>query len=168
MIQHMASDDWNRTRGEGTEYEIKCDSCRKKYHIAQSGYHYLVPNGIEMPHGKRRRSFYSFYSTVKEEIACSFSQHTLQEVLSDMKANKYSTRLTNDVSKHIVSMYYRRKKRRNLPEIILCLEEIVKNYNNYEWNSDKIKEYRKQEEKEIEDNEAKIDAVIKVSFKLNF
>lgn len=168
MIQHMASDDWNRIRGEGVEYEIKCESCKEKYHIARSGYHYLVPNGIEMPIGKRCRSFYSFYSSVEEEIACSFSQHTLQEVLYDMKTSKYSTRLTLDVSKRIVKMYYHRIKRRSLPEIIQCLEKIVNNYNDYKWNRDKIEEYRKQEQKEIDDIEKKRNAVIQVSFKLNF
>lgn len=168
MIEHMASDDWNRIRSEGVEYEIDCDLCKINYHIACSGYHYLVPNGIEMPISIRRRSHYSFYSSAEEEIACLYHKEALQEAIFDMEKSTYSTRLKLEISRRIVAIYYHRIKRRNLPEIIACLRTVLEKYDDYKWNFNKIEEYRIREEKEINDNQAKNNAVIKMSFKLNF
>lgn len=180
MTEYLADDDWNRTRCDGKSFEIKCEECSKKYHVELitrrffqppwkgdgiSTWYYLVPNGIELPRVITPRSFCS--RSCKEEIAIQFGKQALIEALNDMRVNRYSTRLQQKESKEIVKIYHRRTGRRNLPDIILCLQEVVEEYSNYQWNQEKIAEYRIKEEAKIKENEDRIKAVINVSFELD-
>lgn len=173
--------DWNQTREGYTDREIKCDACKAKYHIEETTRYYnclpwkgdgkvtnfyLVPNGETLhPDRKYVRSFsYAFADT----CVASYPVHILQDVIKDMKLNKYSTRLELKASQEIVGTYYRHYKKRSLPPIISALQNCVDNYDSYEWTYDKMQEYLKLQKEEAEKNEKYVADVLKKSFPLDF
>lgn len=178
---YFAMNDWNQTREGYTDQEIKCDICKAKYHIEETTKHYfcppwkgdgnvtnfyLVPNGDTLhPDRKYARTFsYAFDDT----CVADYPVQVLQDVIKDMKNNKYSTRLKLEASQKIVDKYYRHYKKRSLPPIISALQNCVDNYDSYEWTYDKMQEYLKLQKEEAEKNDKYVADVLKKSFPLDF
>lgn len=183
VIRHMyrEEDDWNRTREECTSEKIDCPECSSKYHIEHHIRYYfcmpwdedgisdrvfLVPNGIKIPAVKTERSF-SFHELDKDIVA-SIAISEIKVAINDMKENRYTTRLKLDSSKAIVSLYQKRCKKKSLNLIVPFLEEIIQNYDNYEWTLEKIEAYRKIERESIAENKKEIEQAIDLSFELVF
>lgn len=185
IIAHcwQADDDWNRSESGINSIEITCHDCKKNYHLetihryswcppwkgsGHSTSYFLVPNGLEIPRVISRKSEYDFYNSFEEQIACQFTYQDIQAVVTDMKDSKYSTRVTLDKSKHLVYLFSKATKTKSLNKIVPALEDILSNYDNYEWNFEKIKKFREEEEVIIAENEKKIEAVKAKSFSLDF
>ena len=82
--------------------------------------------------------------------------------------NRYTTRLRLSVSKQIVSVYYKRFKRKDLSLIVPILNKIITNYDSFEWTFDKIAEFRQKEKEAILENNKAIKLAISNAFELNF
>ncbi len=183
VIRHIErrDDDWNRSETYCIGEEIECSDCCNKYHIEHVIHHYycppwkgdgisdrafLVPNEIKMP--PRKNEHYFVFSDIDEEIVASLSLEDIKASIDDMKTNKYTTRLQLESSERIVDLYQGRYRKRNLKLITPILEDIIQNYNKYEWTHDKMIEYRHKEKEEIENNKKEIERVIEQSFELEF
>ena len=183
VIRHILQrdDDWNRSETQCLGEKIHCADCAKKYHIEHLIRHYLcmpwdgdgisdraflVPNGICIPKYKEKRNF--IFSRIDEQIAAQISLTDIKASINDMQTNKYTTRLELGSSQEIVLLYYRRYKKKSLSMIIPVLENIIQNYDKYEWTPEKIAEYRIKEGKELSKNDKAIDEAISKSFELNF
>ena len=183
VIKHCyrEDDDWNRSREGCTGVDIQCPECKSKYHYDSitryswcpswigDGYYtyeYLVPNGLYIPEVITARS--DFGHTVKEDIVCCVTKQALQDVIEDMKINKYSTRVQMSESGTIVSICSKRLRTKSLSRIIPILQEILDSYEQYEWNPDTIAEYKQQENERIKRNEDMITDVISKSYELHF
>ena len=183
VIRHLYSkyDDWNRSEHGCISEEIQCDNCKKKFHIEHlirrywcpswvsdgiSDRIFLVPNGLKIPPIMSEKTFY--FSNIDEEIVSKFAFDEIESVIIDMKEKKFSTKLTKEESKGILKIYYKRTKRKSLPPIISSLEQIIQNYEIYDWTPDKINEYRVSEKSAIDNNEKAIKKIIKESYELNF
>ncbi len=143
VVRHMyeEDDDWNRSRGGCTGEEILCDECRKHYRIVhlQNYRHdgiieyeriFLAPKNLHFPQPITERSFY--FSHIEEEIVANYSFQDIRSAFDDMVANKYTTRLQLSVSRAIVSLYYRRHKKKSLSLVSAMLNQIIKKYDDYE------------------------------------
>ena len=85
-----------------------------------------------------------------------------------MKSSRYSTRLSEAVSKSILSDYYCRYKKKSLTPIIEMLQDCVSNYTSYEWTYKKMQTYKLEEKKKIDENNRVINEVLKEAYPLNF
>lgn len=181
---YQEGDDWNRFR-EGVENEeIRCGKCAEKYHIEHlvKRYNcmpwdgdgiidttYLVPNGktINIQSEPKRLPFECFVNFNEQAVAL-YSKEDLQAAIEDMKTNKFSTRLSLETSKNLVSAYLRDKKSKKLANIIKALDFCIENYDNFEWTFAKVKEFRKEEAKLLKDNEKELEQTLSESYELNF
>ncbi len=179
IVRHMyeEEDDWNRSRGGCTGEEIQCPECSKRYRIEHLMNYkhdgiieydrvFLVPQNMNFPQPISERSFYSPH--IEEEIVASFPLDDIKASANDMIVNRYTTRLRLSVSKQIVSVYYKRFKRKDLSLIVPILNKIITNYDSFEWTVDKITEYRQKEKEAILENNKAIELAISNSFELNF
>ncbi len=183
VVRHMQQrdDDWNRSETRCLGEEIQCVDCAKKYHIEHHIRHYLckpwkgdgisdraflVPNGISIPSYVGIRSFN--FSEIDKEIASMYTLEEINASLNDMLTNKYTTRLKLDCSHSIVRIYNKAHKKKSLSLIVPVLENIIQNYDKYEWTPETIKEYRIRESEEIRENNKAIDETMAKSFELNF
>ena len=96
------------------------------------------------------------------------AEEKLQDVIEDMKTNKYSTRVQMPESRIIVSICNKSLRTKSLNKIIPILQEILDSYEQYEWNPDTIAEYKQKEIKQIKQNEDMIADVISKSYELHF
>lgn len=92
---------------------------------------FLVPLNMSFPQPISERSFYSPH--IEEEIVASFPLDDIKASANEMIVNRYTTRLQSSVSKHIVSIYYKRFKRKDLSLIVPILNKIITNYDSFEW-----------------------------------
>ena len=183
VIKHCyrEDDDWNRSREGHTGIEIQCPECKSKYHYDSiTRYYwcppwegdgvytseYLVPNGLKIPKVITARSY--FGGTAKEDIVCCVTKQKLRDVIEDMKANKYSTRVQMSESKMLVSICNKNFRTKSLNKIVPILQEILESYEQYQWNPDTIAEYQQKEAKQIKQNEDMIANVISKSYELDF
>ena len=167
VVRHILQrdDDWNRTETHCLGEEIHCAECAKKYHIEHLIRHYfcmpwdgdgisdrafLVPNGIHIPKYKEKRSF--SFSRIDEQIAADVPLKDIKSSMNDMQTSKYTTRLKLDSSREIVLLYQHKYKKKSLKIIIPVLENIIQNYDKYEWTPETIAKYRTIEEKELSKN----------------
>lgn len=182
IVRHsyMSMDDWNRSESGYYGEEIQCNDCHEKYHIEHNITHhpcrpwksdcisdilYLIPNGMTLKHDVSQKDF-NF--SLEEHIVSSFEKDSLQMVIDDMIASKYSTRLKLGDSKCIVDLYYQRYLKRSLPNIITLLQECIYNYDSHEWTCEKMQKYRAQEQRLIEANYQIIKDIISHSYRLEF
>lgn len=181
---YQEGDDWNRFR-EGVENEeIRCDKCAEKYHIEHlvKRYNcmpwdgdgiidttYLVPNektfNIQI---EPKRLPFECFVNFNERAVALYSKEDLQAAIEDMKANKYSTRLSLGISQNLVSAYFRDKKSKKLANIIKALDFCIENYDNFEWTYVKVKEFRKEEAKLLKKNEKELQQTLSESYELKF
>lgn len=183
IIKHCwrEDDDWNRSRGGLSGYDIECPNCKSKYHVQSitrycncpswvgDGYYtieYLVPNGMNLPQPIDK--CYIWTQGIDGEIASKFTVNELNAVIVDMEQSKYSTRVNLDDSSTIVYIFDKRKHIRSLSKIIPVLQEIIQKYDTYEWHPDSVAEYQRQEDIKIKENEKIIADVIAQSFELHF
>ncbi|MGP1405007.1 hypothetical protein [Filifactor alocis] len=183
VIKHCyrEDDDWNRSREGCTGVDIECSDCKLKYHYVNitryryclpwkgDGFYtheYLVPIGLDIPKVIEERS--CFWCNTKEEIVCSVTKSELQDVIKDMKENKYSTRVKMIQSKTIIYICKKRFRTKSLNKIIPILQEIYNSYEQYQWNPDTIIKYKQQELEKIKKNEENIAEVISKSYELHF
>lgn len=165
-ICYREGDDWNRFREGNSNWEIECEECSEKYHIEGE---YLVPKGktIDLKTSPEQLPF-EYNINFENRAVALFTIEELKSAVEDMKSSKFSTRLSLDISKKLVDMYYRAKKLKKLTTIIDALMYCINNYDDFEWNYDKVKEYRKQEVEEIIENEKVVNKVLSESFKLKY
>ena len=181
---YREGDDWNRFR-EGVENEeIRCDKCAEKYHIEHwiKRYNcmpwegdgiidttYLVPNGktLNVQTEPKRLPFECFVNFNEQAVAL-YSKEDLQAAIEDMKTNKFSTRLSLETSKELVSAYFKDKKSKKLANIIVALDLCTKNYDNFEWTYVKVKEFRKEEAKLLKENKKELEQTLSESYRLKF
>lgn len=183
VVRHMEQrdDDWNRSETICLSEELVCTNCKTKYHIEHLINHFLclpwkgdgisdraflVPNGMKIPSVKVERNF--SFSEIDKEIVAKISLSEIKESINDMVANKYTTRLQLSSSRLIVNLYQGQYKKKSLNLIVPILRKIVQNYDSYEWTPEKIEEYRKVEQEEIEKNNKAIEETINQSFELDF
>ena len=121
---------------------------------------------MSFPQPISERSFYSPH--IEEEIVASFPLDDIKAAANDMIVNRYTTRLRLSVSKQIVSVYYKRFKRKDLSLIVPILNKIITNYDSFEWTFDKIAEFRQKEKEAILENNKAIKLAISNAFELNF
>ena len=181
---YQEGDDWDRFR-EGVENEeIRCDKCVEKYHIEHlvKRYNcmpwdgggiidttYLVPNGktINIQIEPKRLPF-EYFVNFNEQAVALYSKEDLQAAIEDMKTNKFSTRLSLETSKNLVSAYFRDKKSKKLANIIKALDFCIENYDNFEWTYAKVKEFRKEVAKLLKENEKPLKQTFLESYELKF
>jgi len=178
--EYSESDDWNRSRGGYYGQKIQCDDCEKKYKIeGVTKYYnappwksdgiiyteYLVPLNMTLNLDIKEERL---YLNLDERIVSSFEKEQLNEIVDDMIANKYSTRLKLSDSRYVVGMYESTHKKRGLPKIIELLQGCVSRYESYQWNPLRMKERNEEERLRIEANARIIEDVISKSYKLNF
>jgi len=174
-------DDWNRTRDGYEKEEIKCDACKAKYHIESTSKTYSCPrwkgSGIFtdyflVPNGKtlhlKCKTTRNFNYCFKNNCVSDYTLDALKAVTSDMKVNKYSTRLSLADSKEIVRNYQRFYRKKSLPAIIEILQECIENYDSFEWTYDKTQEYNKKLQKELNENDKIISDTLADSYPLEF
>lgn len=182
VVKHCycEDDDWGSVRRGYTGIEIQCPECKSKYHYDSITYRsltpwdgddfytseYLVPNGLKIPDVITARSY--FGGSAKEDIVCLVTKQKLQDVIEDMKASKYSTRVQMPESKTIVKICNREFHTKSLKNIIPILQEILESYEQYQWNPDTIAEYKRKEAEQIKQNEDMIADVISKSYQLHF
>lgn len=183
VVKHCyrEDDDWNRSREGCTGVDIECPDCKSKYHYDSITRHrfcpswkgdgfytheYLVPIGLDIPKVITEQSY--FGHNAKEEIVCNVTKTELQDVIKDMKENKYSTRVKMIQSKTIVYICEKRLRTKSLNKIIPILQEIYDSYEQYQWNPDTIAEYKRQESEIIKKNEKDIADIISKSYELHF
>lgn len=173
-------DDWNRTI-YGRSIEIDCSECKGKYHIESfkrqnmcpswvgngiSKRLYLVPNGFSIPPVISAKSF--SFSKIDEEIVSKIPKDKIITALDDMITSRYTTRLQSEYSRQIVMIFQKKLKKRNLNLIINVLNEILDNYDAYEYTYERIAQFRANERHVIEINEKKIEEILKISYEIRF
>lgn len=183
IIKHSyyEDDDWGRNRSGFTGIEIQCSDCKAKYHYDSITRHYscpswegngfytkeyLVPKELKIPTVITAKTI--FGSGFEEDIVCCLTKKDLEDAVIDMQLNKYSTRVQKDQSRKIIDICNKRIHVRSLKRIIPILQEIIANYEQYEWNPVTIAEYKQKEADEIAKNESNIADVISKSYELHF
>lgn len=174
-------DDWNRIRDGYENEEIRCETCKDKYHIESTTRTYscpswkgsgIVTNYFLIPNGKTLhltcKTTREFNYCFKNNCVSDYTLENLKAVISDMKTSKYSTRLLLDNSKEIVKKYQQFYKKKSLPAIIEVLQECVDNYNSFEWAYEKTQEYNKKLQQEIDENQKIINDTLAESYPLEF
>lgn len=179
-LAYTEDDDWNRSRSGIINEKIACENCRTQYHIEHVIRHYsspswegdgisakayLVPNSLTIPEQISEKHF-SF--NVEEEIVSIYSYDEIKAAKADMMKNKYSTRLELKSSQRIVLIYEKHHRKRRLAPIIDMLCNIERQYDKYEWTSERLAEYRDIEKESIRANEQEIAIAIKQSVPLEF
>lgn len=177
---YFEMDDFNRARDGYYDEKIQCTDCATKYHIEHhiryyfcppwkgdgiADTPYLVPNNMTLKHDVNEKIF---VFSLKERIISSYKKDSLESVIDDMEKSRYSTRVELTDSKEIVNLYYRKHNKRSLPNIIELLKQCVSDYSSYEWDFDRMQEYRQQEQNRIEANIEKINNTIAHSYELKF
>ena len=161
-------DDWDRYRSGVLKTEIKCENCVSKYHIegGEDGV-YLVPNGktLRINVTPKRLPFEWSYDFMKNVVAI-YSKDTLLCVIDDMKLKKYSTRVSLGESKNIIALFYRSTRSKKLPHIIDALSKCIDKYDEFEWNYETVKAFRKEETIVLSKNKEKLKQIKKESYKL--
>lgn len=168
-IWYYEMNDWNQTREGYSDFEIHCDACKNKYHTeycyhGKSDY-YLVPNGKTTHH---TADILHFNFRLKEKLVANYPLEDLKLAIKDMISSRYSTRLSESVSKSILSDYYCYYKKKSLPPIIEMLQDCATNYDSYEWTYEKMQAYKLEEKKKIDENNKVINEVLKESYPLDF
>lgn len=183
VIKHCycEDDDRNRSRTGRTGVDIECPDCKLKYHYDSiirhrycpswkgDGFYtheYLVPIGLDIPKVIEERSYFGY--NIDEKIVCSVTKSELQDIIKDMKENRYSTRVKMIQSKAIICICEKRLCTKSLNKIIPILQEIYNSYEQYQWNPDTIAKYKQQELEKIKKNEENIADVISKSYELDF
>lgn len=176
-LTYTEDDDWNRIRSGIISEKIECENCRIQYHIEHINQNcscpnweigvrtYLVPNSICFPVRIYEKHF---HFNIDEKIVSTYSSDEIRTVIADMIKNKYSTRLELKSSLEIVLLYESHYNKRRLVPIIDMLKKIEWQYDTYEWTSEKMKAYRKEEKERIQTNEQKITKAIDQSILLDF
>ena len=170
---YQEDDDWNRFRSGSFGEEIECSDCSKKYHIEHLVRHffqyswdgdgisdttYLVENGYTLKHKTSVDSIP--VNGVEENIVASFTKDELMQALAEMKSAKFSTKLQLQSSKQIVSLYFKRYKKRSLPRIIEYLQICIDKYESFQWNPDTIKQYHEREKQLAAKGKQKLDEAL--------
>ena len=184
VVRHVLQldDDWDRTETSNLGEDILCPECKSKYHIEHHVRYYsmvpswvgsgtsdrafLVPNDIQIPDYQAERYF--DFSSIHEKIAANYPLLDIQESIKDMLDNQFATRVQLSSSFSIIRMYYKKFKKKNLKLIVPVLQEVARNYYNYEWNYEAITAYRETERIEIEKNNKAIETAMEQSFELHF
>ena len=176
VTRHVSEegDDWNRYRPKKFGEKIDCEDCASRYHLEylnnQRGeIAYLVPNGctILARTEKSRLPFEQFINFENRAVAL-FTKKRLLDVIDDMSRSKYSTRLSLDQSKKIVEMFYQDRKSRKLANIISVLEKCVAEYEDFEWNFEKVQAFRRKEAETLRENRKEKDRILSLSHRLSF
>ena len=175
------NDDWNRSCIGVLGYEIECSECRLKYNVGSitrrntcpswkgegdCTFEYLVPKDMVLPNVITPISIQTY--TVDAEIVSKFTKDAISEVIDDMLANRYSTRLKLPESKQIVSICNKRMKTKSINKIVPFLRRLLVEYDSFEWNPASVLAFRKKEQIIIENNEKRIVEVISKSYRLEF
>lgn len=143
IVRENMSDDWNRF---DERVYLACSECAQSVHIESKIYgygvnmsraYYLVKNGESI------QEVSADYSSFESYIAGQFYMKEIECALADMEQVKYSTQLSDETAKIIVSIHQKRENTVKLVTIIPRLRNIIKNYNDYKWNKVKIEEERK-------------------------
>lgn len=179
-VSYREEDDWNRTRYGTIREKIECNYCEKRYHIekfirktnfrpwegdSSIEESYLVPKKLSIPETVKEKSF---CFKVDEQIVAYFTKEEIVTVIEDMISSKYSTRLKQENSKKIVTIYRKTYKKVRLSPIIESLNTILENYNSYEWTQDKYMNYKVKEKNIIEENNRIIKECLAKSVLLNY
>ena len=183
VIKHcwQEDDDWNRSRSGISGYDIACPKCNEKYHIdtitrnyvcrpwISDGItvnEYLVPRGLDLPKVITPMTIHP--CSADAEIVSKYTEEAITDVIDDMIANKYSTRVQLQDSKNVIRICNKRLHTKSINKIVPFLKEILDKYNIYEWNPVTIAEFRKKEQTIIQNNENEIDRVVSKSYLLEF
>lgn len=170
---YQEDDDWNRFRSGSFGEKIECPDCLKKYHIEHLIRHffqykwdgdgisdttYLVENGYTLNHKTSVNGL--SVNGLEESIVATFTQKDLLQSLEEMKSAKYSTKLQLPSSKQIVSLYFKRYKKRSLSGIIDYLQACIEKYDSFKWNPNTVKEYYEKEKQLAADGQQKLDEAL--------
>ena len=144
----VKTDDWNQSRDIDYAEVIRCPYCSEKYHIEKESDYYegTVVTRYLVPKGQTIRRVCEVRMPIlgfEEQLVVDYPVSNLREAVEDMKPNKYSTRLQNEIAKDIVSRYSEKYKKRGLPEIIKVIEHIIQHYDKYEWTKEKYESQKK-------------------------
>lgn len=177
---YTEADDWNRMRDGIISEEIVCAECKEKFHIEHYIRHYfcpswegndvidktyLVPNNLTIP---AVLSAKNFCFSVDEQIVASYSLEEIVAAKADMIQNKFSTRLERKSSQDIVTLYAKKYKKRRLSPIVELLNNIEKQYGQYDWTQQRLEEFRNNEKIKIQENQQVIADVLRKSIELDF
>lgn len=99
--------------------------------------YYLVKNGETI------QDVCADYSSFESYIAGEFYLSEIECALMNMKQVKFSTQLTDSTAKRIVKIHKKREDSVKLAVIIPKVLNIIKSYNNFQWNRDKIENEQK-------------------------
>lgn len=181
------SDDWNRHESGIDSEVILCPNCSKKYHIEHIIKNYLcpkwvgdgivdttycVPNGINLNEfdTKKRNSdmLYSF----EEQIVCEFSKDELKYALNEMYIKKYSTRLSDNVSRRVMHCFELNFGTKRFSAFFETLEKIIARYDeyktSYECTKKQIDCFEEKEQKRLAEEEEKFSEALSKSIILDF
>lgn len=143
IIRENRSDDWNNFN---ERVYLACSECAKNVHIEAKTYgygvdmtstYYLVKNGESI------QEVYVAFSSFEACIAGQFYLEEIEQALLDMERVKFSTQLSDETAKTIVSEHKKKENTVKLAVIIPKVLNVIKNYNDYEWNKAKIEEEQK-------------------------
>lgn len=182
VVRHsyMDMNDWNQERSGTYGDEIQCTECAKKYHIESYSHRinqpwwdgdgivtniFLVPNGKTLKYTLEPKSF---IFQPNEKVMSEYTKDEINAMISDMRKNKFSTRLDLDSSKKVVSEYYYRYKKRSLPAIIDMLLSCIEDYDSFEMNHSKMIAFRDSEAKQLEENRKLYNETLSCSFPLKY
>lgn len=177
-------DDWNRFSSSVHDEEVLCRKCGSMYHLEHVtktfrcmpwdgdgivDKSYLVPNGRSLNINLEPVSLpFEVFRKFPERIVARYTKQELQAIVEDMKINKFSTRLTLDTSKDVVSEYHKSYRSRKLTNIIDVLSGCINNYESFVWTYPRVQQYREQEAETIRKNKTEFDETLAVSFELHF
>lgn len=143
IVKKHYSDDWNR-------YEenvfLRCEHCERLYHIESLlHYHgfdctydyYLVKNGETL------RKPYMHIDSFEKEIALDFYQKDLNLVLEILCKEKYATRVTDLNARYVIQLHKKYCGTVRLSIIIPKVENVLENYDEFEWNKEKYDNEKK-------------------------
>ena len=129
----LYGDDWNRHETRNETYQIHCNFCKLAYNIENGC---LVPKGLSL---KYETQHHLLQLPFDEWVVSNYSLDTIKKIKNDMMINKFSTRLSLQESKYIVSHYGKKKCK----EIIPILEKCIEHYDDYFWHKEDVEKYEK-------------------------